>query len=371
MFRRLIQLLRAADWYLLVAVFVLVAFGIAGIWSLALSSNPPEYGNLNKQLIALGGGVVLALALALYDYRGFERSSRFLYIFGAGLLAAVLFFGRTIRGTRGWFDFGGFFFQPVEFAKVLLILFLATTFARHAYARDFRSMLRSGAGVAVYVGLVLLQPDAGSALLMLLLWGGLLVIGGVRRNVLITVIVLAAATAILAWFYALKPYQKERIMTFVDPARDPLGRGYNIRQSVIAVGAGGFAGQGFAAGSQSQLHFLPEAQTDFMFAVLAEQYGFLASATLLGAFLLLLSRIWFLARRARENFTLFLCLGAFILFGIEAATNIGMNLGLLPVAGLALPFVSYGGSSLLSSLVLVGILESVAIRQRRERFQAT
>lgn len=371
MFRYLFHVLRAMDWYLLGAVFGLVAFGIVGLWSLALASTPPDWSNLNKQIVALGVGIIGLVLLGVYDYRGFERSSRFYYLIGAALLVAVLFFGTTIRGTTGWFVVGGFSFQPVELAKVLLLIFLAATFARHAYARDFPSMLRSGGGVAAYATLILMQPDAGSALLILLVWGLLLVVGGIKRSVLVTVLLLALALAVGAWFYGFQPYQKDRIMTFLDPSRDPLGRGYNLTQSVIAVGAGGFTGRGFAAGSQSQLQFLPEAHTDFMFAVLAEQYGFFASAAILGLFGTLFYRIWQIARRSRDNFTLFLALGSFLLFGIEALVNIGVNLGVVPVAGLALPFISYGGSSLISSLWLVGILESIAVRQRWERYQRT
>lgn len=371
MVKTLLHTIRAMDWYLLAGALGLTAFGLVGVGSLALSSSPTDFGNLTKQLLAalLGSGAIMLLSL--YDYRGFERSSRFYYLSGAALLTAVIFFGQTIRGTRGWFVAGGFSFQPVEIAKVLLLVYLAATFARHAYARDFWSMLWSGGGVGAYVSLVLLQPDAGSALLMLLLWGFLLLVGGIKRSVLLTVMALAAVIAAASWLFALQPYQKDRIVTFVDPGRDPLGRGYNLTQSVIAVGSGGMFGKGFGEGSQSQLHFLPEAQTDFMFAVLAEQFGAFASLATIGLFALVLYRTWLLARRSRENFTLFLCLGAFLLFAVESVVNIGMNLGLLPVAGLALPFVSYGGSSLVSSLVLIGILESIAVRQRWERYQRT
>lgn len=369
MFRRILSNLRHFDFILLGSVFLLSLSGMLVVASVALSQDEPNFTNLWKQGITLVAGLVAVLVIGSLNYRAWEYYSRYLWFAGAVLLLAVLFFGRTIRGTTGWFAIGGWSFQPVEFIKVALVIFLATALSRHAYARDLRSMIRNGVGVLVYVALVSFQPDFGSALILLGLWGLLLLAGGIERKTLAVLIVLALAIGSGTWFLGLRDYQRERVLTFMSPSRDPLGRGYNLVQSVIAVGSGGLVGRGFGSGSQSQLRFLPEAQTDFAFAVVAEEFGFAAVAVVLALLGTVLFRLFRLAREARDNYTLYLALGILILLAIEIVVNVGMNLGVLPVTGIALPFVSYGGSSLLSTFLLIGLAESIAVRLAREKYR--
>ncbi len=369
MFRRILRALRDFDWVLFAAMVSLVAVGMAAIASVSLSQPVPDFSGLIKQGVAFALGLVLMVAVGAINYRAFEPAARVFYILGAVLLVGVLFAGTTIRGTTGWFSLFGWSFQPVEAAKIALVIFLARYFSHHAYQRDLRSLVGSGIGALVLVGLTLMQPDFGSAMVLLAVWVALLLLSGTRRSYVLMLLGVAATAAVIAWLFVLKPYQHDRILTFLDPSRDPLGRGYNLTQSVIAVGSGGVFGRGLGFGSQSQLKFLPEAQTDFIFAVVAEELGFVAVLIVLALYALLVWRAIRLARQAGDTFTVYLASGTALLFTIQIAINIGMNMGLMPVTGIALPFISYGGSSLLSSMLLVGILESIAVRQRSANLQ--
>lgn len=369
MIRRLISNLRRFDYILLGAAVLLSAVGMLVVWSVALSQEDPDFGNLWKQGIALAIGLGAAFAIGNMNHRAGEYYNRSMWLGGAVLLLAVVLFGTKIRGTTGWFVIGGWSLQAVEFAKVALVIFLAATLSRHAYARDFFSILRNGVGVLIYVVLVALQPDFGSATIVLGVWGLLLLVGGIERKTLFAVLGIALLLGAGTWFLGFRDYQRERILTFLQPSRDPLGRGYNLVQSVIAVGSGELLGRGFGSGSQSQLRFLPEAQTDFAFAVVAEELGFVAVVAVLALFATVLFRIFRIARQARDNYTLFLSLGIFTMLGVEIAINIGMNLGMMPVTGIALPFVSYGGSSLLSTFMLIGLAQSMAVSLAREKFR--
>ncbi len=364
MLRRTIRAVRDFDWVLLAAMVSLVAVGMAAIASVTLSQARPDFGGLIKQGVAFTLGLVLVFVVGALNYRAFEPAARVFYLLGAALLIAVLFVGQTVRGTTGWFSVAGWSFQPVEAAKIALVIFLARYFSHHAYQRDLRSLIGSGVGALLLIGLTLLQPDFGSAMVLLATWVALLLLSGTRRSYVVTLLGIAAMSAVVAWFFLLKPYQHERVLTFLDPSRDPLGRGYNLTQSVIAVGSGGVFGRGLGFGSQSQLRFLPEAQTDFVFAVVAEEMGFVAVVAVLMLYALLVWRAVRLARLATDTFTAHIAAGIAILFTIQITINVGMNMGLMPVTGIALPFISYGGSSLLFSMIMVGILESIAVRQR-------
>lgn len=364
MIRRTIRAIRDFDWVMFAAMVSLVAVGMAAIASVTLSQSSPDFGGLIKQGAAFGLGLVFVFVIGVLNYRAFEPAARIFYILGAALLVAVLFAGQTVRGTTGWFSIAGWSFQPVEAAKIVLIIFLARYFSHHAYQRDLRSLFGSGVGALVLVGLTLLQPDFGSAMVLLAAWVALLLLSGTRRSYVAALLGLAVVTAVIGWVFVLKPYQHERILTFLDPSRDPLGRGYNLTQSVIAVGSGGLFGRGLGFGSQSQLRFLPEAQTDFIFAVVAEEMGFVAVASVLALYALLVWRAIRLARLATDTFTAHVAAGIAILFTIQITINVGMNMGLMPVTGIALPFISYGGSSLLFSMIMVGMLQSIAVRQR-------
>lgn len=353
---------RRMDWFLFLSAFVLAGLGLVAIWSVDLAQDPENFLNFKKQLIFIGVGTVFALAGAIFDYRALRSMSRALYVLGAILLVAVVIFGTTIRGTRGWFQIGGFTLQPVEFAKILLIVALAKYLSVKAHVIDWKVLAGVGVLLGIYAGLVMLQPDFGSALVLIAIAAGMLILTRVPRRYIVIGVIAALTIAVLGWSFFLRDYQKARLISVFNPESDPFGRGYNIRQSVIAVGAGGMFGRGLGEGSQSQLRFLPEAQTDFIFAVLAEQLGFLIVVIILTAYGIILWRLVKISKRTTDGFALFCIAGFFMVVLVQMIFNIGMNIGVLPIVGLPLPFVSLGGSALLANFVMLGIVESIRVR---------
>jgi rod shape determining protein RodA len=363
MFSRYFSFLKRFDWILAAAVFLLLVLSLVALYSISLSKSPPDFLSFEKQLIFIAIGLLAFLFFGAIDYKWLRFYSWAIYGLAALLLVAVLIFGRVIRGTQGWFGFGWFNFQPVEFAKLALIIFLAKYFSRGAHEIfNFKHIVTSGFFSAIFVGLVLLQPDFGSAIILFFLWIGSLFLIGIKRSHLLALLLLVAVLLAGSWFFVFQDYQKERILSFFDASRDPLGRGYNITQAQIAVGSGEMLGRGIGFGPQSQLRFVPESQTDFIFAVIAEELGFLGTMLVLGLWGIIFWRIVRLARRARDDFSLFLVAGTAIVFLIQIFVNIGMTVGVAPVTGISLPFLSYGGSALLINLAMIGILESVAGR---------
>ncbi len=363
MLSKYFSFLKRFDWVLVVAVFLLLVLSLVALYSVSLSKTNPDFLNLKKQMIFILVGLVGFFALCAIDYKWLKFYSIPIYGLAAALLLAVLIFGRVIRGTQGWFGFGWFNFQPVEFAKLAMIIFLAKYFSRGAHEIfRFRHIMVSGIFSAILIGLVLLQPDFGSALVLFFLWLLMLFLIGIKRSHLVVLLLLVATFLAGSWLFIFQDYQKERILGFFDPSRDPLGRGYNITQAQIAVGSGQILGRGIGFGPQSQLRFVPENQTDFIFAVLAEELGFLGAALILALWGIIFWRILRIARRARDDFSLFFAAGSAIVFLIQIFINIGMTVGVAPVTGISLPFVSYGGSALVVNLAMVGILESIAAR---------
>lgn len=343
---------------LVVVSLLLVAMGLAAIYSVDLSRGAGGV-FFKKQLFALGVGFFGLIAASLIHQSWYRVHSKHLYGLTLLVLVAVLLFGATIRGTQGWFVFGGFSFQPVELGKAAVILILAVAVA-HAGRRFDRPLFFFGSGLlaALVMALVLLQPDLGSALIIGGIWFGLMLLVGTRRRYLLACLGAAALVAAVGWQWVLKPYQQDRILTFLNPERDALGAGYTITQATIAVGAGGWFGRGLGFGSQSQLRFLPEAQSDLIFAVIGEELGFAGVATLFILFGLLLWRLLRIVRRSRDDFAAAAVSGIALLFFFQLFINVGAMLGLLPLTGVTLPFVSYGGSSLVVNLLLIGIAES-------------
>lgn len=361
-----LRYLQRFDWRLLVAAFVLFAFGLAAISSVELSRGG-DFGLVRKQLIAVVLGLALAALIARTNYQIFRSYGRALYAVGVFLLIAVLIVGAEFNGARGWFLIGDFAFQPIEPMKLALIAELARYFGEHAQRRfGWRDFFRSGVVTAIPVGLAVAQPDLGGALLLVGIWLVMVFFAGARPVHFAALVCLAALLFTIGWFAVFHDYQRERIMTFVHPASDPLDDGYNVMQAEIAIGAGGLFGRGLGSGSQSQLRFLPEAQADFIFAVIAEELGFVGVTVVLAFLAMLLSRLVTIAQTTRDTFAAFLVLGVFSSYGVQAIVHIGANLSVLPATGVALPFVSYGGTSLLLSCVLLGVAQSVAVTQTPE-----
>lgn len=365
-FQKYLTQLRRFDWILISLTIILVIFGLVAIYSIAVNAENPDFFILIKQLSALLVGFIFLITLGFLDYRVLRSYANLLYWLGVILLIGVLFFGSTIRGTQGWYYIGGQAFQPVELVKILLVIFLSKYLAfKSSSLFSFRTLVISALFIFLPFVLVVLQPDLGSALTFLALWLGMIWLTKVKKTHLLLIISFLLLIAILGWFFFLVDYQKERIITFFQPERDPLGQGYNITQSIIAIGSGQFWGRGLSLGPQSRLNFLPAKETDFIFSVIAESLGFVGSFFMIALFGFLFWRIIKIMRIAQDDFGAYLAWGILLLIAIQVFINIGMNLGLAPVAGLPLPFISAGGSSLLVNLLAIGILESIYLRQRK------
>jgi rod shape determining protein RodA len=357
------RLLTHFDWKLLLLVALISGIGILNLFSATFSWQmaTPVY---LKQAWWLGLGLVIAVGVSAVDYRHLEHFGFHLYGVNVALLVAVLLFGRTSMGATRWLDFGLFSLQPSEVMKIIVII----TLARHFSARGRpagHSLRDLAAPIALMGGPVLLimkQPDLGTAMLVLFIGGTVILFAGVRRSALAVVAVAGVLSAAGGWFL-LHDYQKERIHTFLNPERDPLGSGYHIIQSKIAVGSGGFFGKGFMQGTQAQLSFLPERHTDFAFSVFAEEWGLTGGLLLLLLYLLLVLLGIHIARRAGDRFGMYLALGVVAMLFWHIVVNLGMVIGLLPVVGVPLPLFSYGGTSMVTTMIGVGLLLNVSMRR--------
>jgi rod shape determining protein RodA len=286
-----------------------------------------------------------------------------LYFLGLALLATVALFGTTVRGTTGWIGLGSFHFQPVELIKLIMAIFLAGFLSKKK--SEFGLVVRVAASVilvSVPIFLILLQPDFGSAAIIVGGWIVMLVASDSNKKHLLALGLIVLVLAGGSWHF-LKVYQKERIVALMQPELDPQGSGYNVIQSMVAVGSGGVLGKGIGHGSQSRLNFLPEKHTDFIFAVIAEELGLIGSLAIVALFGLLLFRLKEIARTARDNLGRLLVIGIMATFFLQIFVNIGMNIGLVPVTGVPLPLVSYGGSSLVVMLASIGVAENVYLRR--------
>ncbi len=269
-----------------------------------------------------------------------------------------------MRGTAGWLHFGFFQVQPVEMAKLTLIIFLASFISKKkTELGEIVRIIVSFVLVFVLVVLVLKQPDLGSALVLSGIWAGMLFVSGIRIKHLILLLVVGMTVIGSSWFF-LAPYQKDRVLTVLEPQADPKGSGYNVMQAIVAVGSGGLNGKGIGHGSQSQLNFLPEKHTDFIFSVIAEELGLFGSFLVLFLYGVILYRLKCIALSSQDNFGYLLTVGVMIMLFVQMLVNIGMNIGILPVTGIPLPLLSYGGSSLVTVLAALGLVSGVYMRRR-------
>src|SRR5262245_58987705 len=316
-----------------------------------------------RQLGWFGVGLLALLVVASLDYRKIVRTAPALYLIGVAALAAVFLMGKTVSGARRWIGVGAFTVQPSELFKIIFVVMVVWVLtSRFAQASGGTALMLLVPMVGVPFVLIVKQPDLGTGLVLLPVLMALLIGAGMRLR-LVGGLVLAGLSAMpLAWF-VIKDYQRERIMVFLDPVRDPLGIAYNVIQAKIAIGSGQLVGKGVAGATQSRLAFLPERHTDFIFAVFAEMWGFVGCLLLLLCYVLLLLRGFDIAATAREPVGRLVALGATSLFAAQVLINVGMVTGLLPVVGIPLPLMSYGGSSMVASCLTLGLLLSVRMRQ--------
>lgn len=352
------SMVKNTDWILFGSAFLISLAGLV-----TMNSFIGESFFASKQVVWIGLGVLAFLVFSLIDFRFLRRTGIIVSIFGAvcGLLLLLFVIGYTTHGAQSWFNFGVFSFQPSDPAKIILILLLSKYFSRrHVEIAHIRHILISALYSFILFLLVLLQPDFGSAIVIFAIWFGMVMVSGISKKHLIAVFLTGLVSAAVLWTFVFHDYQKQRIISFIDPLADVRGAGYNAYQSMVAVGSGELLGKGIGYGTQSKLRFLPEYQTDFIFAAFAEEWGFVGATILLGLFGILIWRILSNAMRGATNFEILFGLGVAILFMAHLIINIGMNVGLLPVTGLTVPFMSYGGSHLLVEFATLGIISSMA-----------
>lgn len=353
------------DWVMIAAIVPILLAGLITMKGFGPSTDISRTGDyfFNHQLVWIAIGFTLFFLAASVDWR-FLRSGGlllFIYVIGVGILFALLILVTAVRGARAWINFGLFAIEPAEIMKVVLIFILAKYFSRrHIEIADIKHIIISGIYAAIPLLLIFLQPDMGSAIIFAAIWLGMVLVSGVSKKHLALVLLLVIILFALAWFYMLAPYQKARIITFLNPAADPRGTGYNARQSVIAIGSGGIMGRGIGYGVQSRLEFLPEHETDFIFAAFAEEWGLLGVVILFACFGLLFWRILKAAFKGESNFEKLFGIGLFFMILAHFVIHVGMNLGILPITGISLPFLSYGGSHTIVLLAALGVLTGMS-----------
>lgn len=344
------------DWIMLGAAVLLVLFGLV-----TMNSFVGDNYYFEKQTVWLFISLAAFFGASYVDWSFLRRTRVLITLFAAllALLGFLLVAVQAIKGAQSWLDFGFASFQPTDFAKVLLILILAKYFSRrHIEIANIRHIIVSGIYAFILFALVALQPDFGGAIIIAFVWLGMTLVSGLSKKHLFALIALGAVAFALLWNFGFQEYQKKRVMTFIHPLTDIRGAGYNAYQSTIAVGSGEIFGKGIGYGTQSKLKFLPEYQTDFIFAAFAEEWGFAGVVIFFTVFGVFIWRIVANARRGATNFEILFGLGLAILYMSHFFINVGMNMGLLPVTGITLPFVSYGGSHLLTGFFALGILQS-------------
>jgi rod shape determining protein RodA len=359
------RLARYFDWGLLGLTMLIGAFGLITLYSAVTTDASSAQRILYyKQMIWFAVGLSCMIVCFLINYKVFERWAIPIYIGCNLLLAAVLWIGRYAGGSRRWLSLGPVSLQPSELIKIALILVLARYFSKviNAGGLTLRELVQPMLLTAVPFGLIVVQPDLGTAGLLALIAVSITIFAKIERRSLAAIVALGAAVVPMVWF-VLKDYQKQRILTLLDPDRDPLGSGYHIIQSKIAIGSGMLSGKGFLHGTQNALSFLPEQHTDFIFSVLAEEWGFLGASAVIVCFLLLIVYGLTIAQRCRDPFGTILCVGITALIFWQVFINVGMVMGLLPIVGVPLPFVSYGGSSVVTTLIGIGLLLNVSMRR--------
>jgi len=349
------------DWLWLIALLGLVFAGLVAIWSSTPGTGLDSY--FGKQILFLGIGLFLTAVVLLIDYHFVSDHIAILYGLGIAALVSVLVAGKTVHSSRSWLGVGPLVFQPSELMKLLVIVGLAKVYAE--IDRDyleFNHLILGGLIVGIPTVLVVLQGDLGTAVTFLPVFLGITFLAGLRRKYFVAMLILALVMVPAGWLM-LQDYQKGRIQSVLDPASDPLHMGYQTIQSKIAVGSGKLLGRGFKQGSQSQLGFLPARHTDFVFAVVAEERGFLGSLAVLSLFLFVCVRLIRTAREAKDRIGALICVGVLSMFLFHIMINVGMVLGLLPIAGIPLPFVSAGGSSLISSFLAMALAMNIRMRR--------
>ncbi len=357
------RLLQCFDWGLLCLTLLLAIIGLCNLYS-AVTAGASQKVLFIRQLIWYGIGFAAMGAAFVVDYKTLERWAGLIYLVCILLLVCVLFFGTYAGGSRRWLSFMGFSIQPSEIAKIAVVLALAKYYSKVADAGGLilRELVRPFITILIPFVLIVKQPDLGTAMLILLIAISMTCFLKIEKRSLLCLLSVGVVTVPMVWF-CLKEYQKQRILTFLNPDRDPLGAGYHIIQSKIAIGSGMIFGKGFTKGTQNALSFLPEQHTDFIFSVLAEEWGLVGSFILLFIFMMLIVKGLSIAHKCKDPFGIILSVGIIAIIFWEYLINIGMVTGLVPVVGIPLPLISYGGSSVISTMICIGLLMNISMRR--------
>jgi rod shape determining protein RodA len=353
----------SVDFNFLGTAVVLAMIGCLLVYSATFFSEP-GLGTFKRQMLWVAIGLALAIVILAVDYHILFDIAPILYGIGIILLIYLLIWGQVTANVKSWIRIGGFQFQPSEFMKVFTALMVARYFDSNDRAYlDFKSFLTVMGIIGLPVGLIIVQPDFGTAASFFPLVAVAMFFGGIRPRIWAAMILVVAIALPLAWTAFLKPYQKERIMIFLNPERDPLGSGYQVTQAKIAIGSGGIHGKGFRHGTQGKFGFVPEHHTDFIFAVLGEEWGFVGVIVVLGLYLYLVVQALTFAKHARDRGGTFLiiCLIMFVVFHV--LINVSMQIGILPTTGIPLPLISYGGSSTMMFFMAIGLIANVDMRR--------
>ena len=342
------------DFWLFGSIFLLSLLGLVTMYTF-------EGDNVyfERQVIWIGAAVGVLLLAMIPDYRFLRNGNTlfFIYVTMLSLLVLVLFIGATVKGAQSRFDIGFFSIQPADPAKLVLIAILAKYFSkRHELIGDFRHILVSGAYAFLFFAIVAIQPDFGSAIILFSIWFGMVLVAGISFRHVALVVAGGLCAFTLLWSFGFQDYQKDRILTFLNPLADIQGTGYNAYQSTVAVGSGQILGKGVGYGTQSKLQFLPEYETDFIFAAFAEEWGLVGAIVLFGLFGIVIWRLLLHAVRGATNFERLFAVGVAVLFMSHFLVHVGINIGLMPVTGTTIPFLSYGGSHLFTEFLAVGMV---------------
>jgi len=361
------RLIEHFDWGLLVLILLIAGTGLTVLYSAVMAGwhGTGLHYLFKRQLIWMGGGAVLMTGVLVFDFRKLNKLNLFIYAACVTLLVGVFLFGHSGGGSQRWISFAGVSVQPSELMKIALIISLASIYATKVSPEglNFRQLLKPAVFCMIPVGLIVNQPDLGTGLMLLLIAGAITLFVKVEKKVILILGALSGCVLPVVWFFGLKAYQKSRILTFLDPDRDPLGTGYHIIQSKIAIGSGMITGKGFLQGTQNALAFLPEQHTDFILSVLAEEWGLVGCTVLLILYFLLICWGLNIAYNCRNLFGSILAFGITSMIFWQIFINVGMVMGLMPVVGMPLPLVSYGGSSVITNMMGFGILLNISMRR--------
>ncbi|HHU69106.1 MAG TPA: rod shape-determining protein RodA [Thermoanaerobacterales bacterium] len=364
------RLLKRFDYGLLILVVIISCIGIIIISSAtnSTSAEAKDYYYVKMQLMWFAVGLAAMLVAISIDYRVIGKYVNIIYVINIIFLLVVFFAGKSAKGATRWIMIGPFRFQPSEFAKIATILTLAKYIEKkEGNINDIKELLLALLYVGFPIILIMKQPDLGSSMVLLAIFFVMMFAGGANIKLLSGLILSGVLLAPIAWF-SLEGFQKKRILVFLNPNMDPLGAGYHVIQSKIAVGSGGLLGKGLYRGTQNQLQFLPEQHTDFIFSVLGEELGFIGGILLLVLYLFLILRMLNIASKSKDLYGMLIIVGVITMFTFHIFINIGMTIGIMPITGLPLPFMSYGGSSFITNMIAVGLVLNVGMRRYKILF---